>query len=52
MKPAFVSVIGYGRSASMICAEHGIVRIHARTEPAQADARQHNADHHPEQETR
>lgn len=48
--PAHVRVIGYGRSASAICEQCGIVRIHARTEPAQADAREHNATAHPRTE--
>jgi hypothetical protein len=45
--PAHVEVIGYGRSASAICEECGIVRVHPRTAPAQDDARDHNRTAHP-----
>lgn len=46
--PAHVEVIGYGRSASTICEACGIVRVHDRTEKAQADAHLHNVEQHPE----
>jgi hypothetical protein len=48
MPGAYVSIIGYGRSASMNCPQCGILRVYDRTEKAQADAQLHNIETHPE----